>query len=97
MNRRISFRGKIPSGLQDRIHLSTNDGMIGYRIIKFQTMTANPSATTAEIVAKIFTTDQTGSVGPNVDFNDTDLLAVNYLEEHQASTTFGGQNIIFDN
>ena len=97
MNKTISFRGKIPDGLQDRIHLSTNDGMIGYKITKFQTISDAPASTTAEIVCKIFTTDQTGSVGPNVDFNDTDLLAVSYLEEHSNSTDFGGSKIIFDN
>jgi hypothetical protein len=97
MTRKISFKGKIPSGLQDQIRLSTNDGMIGYKITKFQCISDAPATTTAEIVCKIFTTDQTGSVGPDVDFNDTDLLAVYYLEEHSNSTDFGGSKIIFDN
>jgi hypothetical protein len=95
--KKISFKGQIPDGLQDRLRLRTIKGKIGYRITKFQCMSDNPSATTAEIVTKIFKRDQSASVGPDVDFTDSDLLAVNYLEDHQASTTFGGQNIIFDN
>ena len=97
MSKRISFKGNIPSGLQDRIRLKTNNGKTGYRITKFQCISEEPATTTAEIVCKIFKTDQTGSIGHDINFTNSDLLAVNYTEEHSNSTEFGGTNIIFDN
>ena len=97
MSKRISFRGKIPDGLQDRLRLRTIKGKVGYRIVKFQCISDAPASTTAEIVCKIFKTDQENVVGPTIDFTDSNLLGVSYVEEHSNSTDFGGTNIIFDN
>jgi hypothetical protein len=97
MSKKISFRGNIPDGLQDKINLRTNNGKVGYKITKFQIISNEPATTTAEIVCKIFDKDQSASVGHDVDFTDGNLLAVAYIEEHSNSTDFGGTNIIFDN
>ena len=35
-----SFRGKLADGGQDRIRLSTNDGLTGYKITKFELLPA---------------------------------------------------------
>ena len=97
MSKRISFRGKLDDGLQDRLTLKTIKGKIGYRIVKFQCISDAPASTTSLIVCKIFKKDQTGSIGPTIDFTDSNLMAVVYLEEHSNSTDYGGTNIIFDN
>jgi len=90
-----SFKGKIPMGEQVKINLSTNNGLTGYKISKFQIISQQPGQANVEFVAKIFLTDQTGTIGPTVDFNDTDLLAVAYLQdEGNASRSF--EYIIFD-
>ena len=95
MSRIITFKGKLDMGLQEKLHLSTRDGLTGYKINKFQIISATPGVSNVEMIAQIFLTDQTGSIGPVVDFNNSDLLAV--------ATYFGDQStkvlndyIIFD-
>ena len=40
-----SFRGKLGSDVQEKISLATNDGSIGYRIVKFQIFPGNFNVT----------------------------------------------------
>jgi hypothetical protein len=87
-----TFKGQIPTGLQEKIHLSTNDGLTGYRIRKFQIISKTPGSNNIELLGQVFLTDQTGSVGTNVDFDNPDLIAVAFHV-----TQYGPQtDIIFD-
>jgi hypothetical protein len=91
-----TFKGKLDIGNQEKIHLSTNNGLTGYKIKAFQVIGSVPGTIVSELVGKIYTTDQTGSITPTIDFSDTDLLAVAYVKE--SISTSGGMNqiIIFD-
>ena len=91
-----TFRGKLPMGEQQRIHLSTNDGLTGYRIRKFQIMSAAPGTAEHEYVAKIFVTDQTGSITDTVDFNDPDLLGAAISFSRQSALNSVTDQIIID-
>ena len=97
MSKIITFKGKLNMGTQERLHLSTNDGLMGYRINRFQIISSQPGATDYEYVAKIYTTDQTGSISATVDMSDTDLIGVVYykgkLSANEPATT---DTIIFD-
>ena len=90
-----SFRGKLDVGGQDRIRLSTKQGLIGYRVVKFQLMDENPMGTDIEGVAKVFKTKQT-TVDQFVDFTDPNMLAAGFYENATNIAYFGGQNVIFD-
>ena len=70
-----TFKGLLPMGEQEKISLSTNDGLTGYRITKFQVIPKAPGTANYEFVAKIYSTDQSGNITSTVDFSDTDLLA----------------------
>jgi hypothetical protein len=96
MSRIITFKGKLDMGLQEKLHLSTNDGLTGYKINKFQVISSTPGSANSEIVGKIYLTDQTGSIGPTVDFSDTDLLAVSYNVDNQAVSVTYSEVVIFD-
>ena len=48
MSRIVSFRGLIESSGQETIPLQTNNGLMGYRIVKFQMMTPNAGTTDYE-------------------------------------------------
>ena len=98
MSKIKTFKGQIPMGQQEKLHLSTNDGLTGYKINKFELISNTPGVGTSEFVAKIFTVDQTGSIGPTVDFNDTDLLAVAHLENVNTASALHSNNlqVIFD-
>ena len=91
-----SYKGKLPIGQQEKIHLSTNDGLTGYKINKFQIISSVPSTANMELIGQIFLTDQTGSIGTSVDFSNPDFLAVSYA--YDASGTVAKQNntIIID-
>jgi len=97
----ITFRGRLAIGTQDKLRLSTNNGKTGYKITKFEVIPQNPGDATAEAITKIFTTNQTGLIGPTVDFTDSELIAVSYYQSVPVHNSSAGQavskNIIFDN
>ncbi len=94
MSRTLSYTGQLPTGLQDRIKLSTITGKTGYKVVNFEIIPKTLGAAT-ELVCKIYNTDQTGSIGPVVDFTDSNLLAVAYYSS--TGGIFRGKTIIFDN
>tara|TARA_Y100001938_G_C7832961_1_gene302288 strand:+ start:111 stop:557 length:447 start_codon:yes stop_codon:yes gene_type:complete len=98
MSKTLSYRGTLPIGEQDRIRLKTNTGKTGYKIIKFQIISTAPGGADAEFIGQIFKTDQTGSIGTDVNFTDSDLLAVAYHKsDSSGSAGVTDDVIIFDN
>ena len=92
-----SFRGMLADGGQDRIRLSTNNGLIGYRIVKFEIMPENLASARQESTVKVFAQKQNTVTG-TVNFNDPLLLAAAYIENYEEIS--GGSNnlvTIFDN
>jgi len=92
-----TFRGLIADGGQDRINLHTNDGKIGYRIVKFQLMPYEMGSSSNEHTVQIFKEEQTAVVA-TIDFSDNRLIG--------AATTTNNPNgyqyppstqVIFDN
>jgi hypothetical protein len=72
-----TFKGLLADGSQDKIRLSTKQGLIGYRITKFQAMPNDPMAADGEHILKIWSVEQdTGTIDGNVNFNSPHLLAV---------------------
>jgi len=70
-----TFRGILLDGGQDTIRLATKQGKIGYRIVKFQIITNQPTTASAESVVKIYKVKQT-AIDYKIDFSDGNLLAV---------------------
>ena len=93
-----SFRGLIANGGQQTIHLRTNNGSTGYRIVKFELMTNEPGNAQQELVAKIYKVEQTSvpASSAKIDFSDNTLLAAGMFIQ---STTYYShyQTTIFDN
>jgi len=90
-----TFRGQIADGGQDTIVLHTNDGSMGYRIVKFQTFPTEPGEQNIESTAKIYKVSQT-TFDNTVDFSDNTLLAAAYYQDG-TDTNFGGPGVvIFD-
>ena len=96
MSKKITFKGAIPPGLQDKLKLSTLNGKTGYKITKFEQLQGRPGTDNVELVAQIFTRDQTGSITSDVDFTDGDLLGVNYYKAGSSSSSPTTTQIIFD-
>ena len=90
-----TFRGKLADAGIDTMSLHTNNGSIGYRIVKFQLIAARPASDSHESVVQVFSVPQT-TASENVDFNDPTLLAVGFYETNSGSTV-SKLDIIFDN
>ena len=97
MSKIISFKGKLNIGQQDRIKLSTIKGKKGYKINKFQLIGTTPGKNAAEYIGQIFNKDQTGNITDVVDFSNTELLAVVFMNIDTNPAYVSGSNIIFDN
>jgi len=90
-----TFRGVLADGGQDRIRLQTIKGKVGYRIIKFQVIPEDPSATSPESIVKIFKEEQATTVR-TINFTDSSLLACAYFSGAAASSQPIDMVIIFD-
>jgi len=96
MSRKISFRNQLDMGVIDRISLSTNKGLVGYRITKFQLLSAKPGVMDVEFVGSIFKTNETTNVTIEPDFSDNRLLGVCYYQDHNNIAYPSSSDIIFD-
>ena len=59
MSKIRSFRGLMEDNTQESIALHTNDGLTGYRIVKFQAVPKQPMTLDQENVIKIYKVPQT--------------------------------------
>ena len=92
-----TFRGKINNEATDTIVLHTRDGSIGYKIVKFELFSPDPSGTDQESVVKIYTIPQSGTPTNTIDFSDQTLLGVAYLENNNQHYYTGVHYVLFDN
>ena len=96
MSKIKTFKGMLPIGEQEKIHLSTNNGLTGYRINKFEIIGNKPGVGNAEYVGQIFLTDQTNNITNFVDFSNADLLAVAYHKEGSGTAEGFESKVVFD-
>ena len=91
-----TFRGLLADGAVDVISLHTNNGSVGYRIVKFQLMGNKPGVAHGEHTMKIYSVPQTvASIDALVDFSDNTLLGAAWFgtdKDYQR----GVESIIFD-
>ena len=73
-----TFRGKLADGAEDKIRLSTKNGKIGYKIIKFMILAEEPGQSHMEHTVKIYKITQT-TINNTVDFSDGNLLGAAFL------------------
>ena len=97
MGRRVSFRGKIISAGIDTISLHTNNGKVGYRIVKFDLFPATPDSA-YESVVQIFSTKQ-DLASITVDFANQELLGAAWyaFEGSGSGDATGYMKQVFDN
>ena len=96
-----SFRGKLADGELKTIRLSTNNGLTGYRIVKFKIIEQTPGVGNTESLVQVYTTDtdETNTLrtaSTTIDFTDPTLLAVAFWNTNASTATFN-EAIIFDN
>ena len=93
-----TFRGQLADGGLERIRLSTNNGMRGFRIIQFQLGGVQPGQQSQESVVQVWKTkpDAPSTTAVTVDFGLNQLLAFAYLSDHDNHSYIGAEKVIFD-
>jgi|TARA_R110002153_G_scaffold181610_1_gene334914 hypothetical protein len=94
MSRIISFRGLIADDGIDTIVLHTNNGAVGYRIVKFKLFPNIPNVNQSSL-ASIFKVEPTAAL-PTADFQDNRMVA-SALYTSRESNFNSDLNVIFDN
>ena len=91
-----SFRGCLADESVAQISLHTNNGMIGYRIVKFEIIAEKPSQQDQESFMKIYKVHQTTATS-EIDFSDQTLLAAAIWTGNTNLDAYPiGQVVIFD-
>ena len=90
-----TFRGKIDDGSIDTISLHTNDGSIGYRIVKFQLFPVDPQQ---EHVNIVHITSVLEDLPTTTDFSNQTLLAAALWTQDNSTNAYPEDfTVIFDN
>jgi len=93
-----TFRGLLADETQDTIVLHTNNGSIGYRMVKFEIINKTPGAAAVKGIVKVYKISQGSppTVDAVIDFSDNTLLGAAYYEDNDSVTYVPGKTIIFD-
>tara|TARA_R100001198_G_scaffold93635_1_gene74948 strand:+ start:135 stop:569 length:435 start_codon:yes stop_codon:yes gene_type:complete len=92
-----TFKGKLADQQILTIRLSTNNGLTGYKIKKFQVMTADTvgAIESASIIA-VFA-NEPANASDSVNFDDPQLLAaIDYRQHSNEAYGIVANNIVFD-
>jgi len=92
-----SFRGKLADTEVQQIRLSTKQGLIGYKIRKFQAIPEDPGAANGEHTLQLFLQEPDDPyTSTTVNFSNPLLLGVVSLSTHSSNLLYN-EVIIFDN
>ena len=94
-----SFRGLIADGGQETIHLHTNTGSTGYRIVKFEIFPNKPGTESSESTVQIFKIEQSSvsTTAAEVNFSDNTLIGSAFYAKSAGVDNADKQVTIFDN
>ena len=90
-----TFRGKLASSDIQKIRLGTNNGLMGYKINKFQLFPPTPGTTSYENVVQVLT-EEPDSASATVTFDNPLLLASAYMEGNASNQYNDMINVVFD-
>lgn len=92
-----TFRGKLPHGTEQRIRLSTNNGLTGYKIVKFQLMQTDPSEQPENTVKVSTVSTPVANIDANVNFDSPTLLAAAMIWGSTNQIYPHDNTVVFDN
>ena len=90
-----TFRGKLADGAQEIIKLSTNNGLTGYKIHKFEILPVEPGESSVESTVKVYTIEQS-SVSNTVDMSDPTLVAAAFYQDGATIDNAQARTLIVD-
>ena len=91
-----TFRGQLGDGEQEVIRLTTNQGLIGYKMKKIDVISNDPLNTAAKGVVKVYKRKQ-DTVDAEINLDDHNLFAVcYYTSNNTTSSNAVNESIVFD-
>ena len=92
-----SFRGQLADNEIETIRLGTNNGLIGYKIKKFEGIAQKPGRLAGEHLVQLYSVP-VDTASDQVDFDSPTLLAVLFSNNTTAGESYPPINtVIFDN
>ena len=92
-----SFRGSIADGAIQKIRLSTNNGLTGYKIKRFEAIPNAPGTGSSNHILKVYANVQTTTSG-TIDFDNPQILASVWMRDNVDANYVGAiESIIVDN
>ena len=94
-----SFRGLIADGGQEQIRLSTNNGLTGYKVVKFELFPDTPGQNSVESTVQVFTAEQDtpSTTAVTVQFDDPTLIGAAFYAAASSADNSEKTVIVFDN
>ena len=91
-----TFKGLLADGQQQKIRLSTNNGEMGYRVVKFQGIGNNPGGQNPESLLTL-TRYKQSTIDGTINFDNPSILGIVYWQGGAtAGDTPQDMTIIFD-
>jgi len=91
-----SFRGLIADGAEDTIVLHTNNGSMGYRIVKFELIPKDMGLAIQQSIVKVYKVPQT-TIDAVINFSDNTLLGAGFIGNDTSIHVYPPtDSIIFD-
>ena len=91
-----SFRGKLATGSTETLSLHTNNGSIGYKIVKLEIIGQQPGGFTQESTLQVYSVPTTPT--SEIDFSDNTCLATAFWSSNTASDQYADDmTVVFDN
>jgi hypothetical protein len=90
-----SFRGKLASTDIRRIRLSTNDGLTGYKIVKFELLGVDGN-NVYEAQVQVYSVKPSAATNL-ITFEDPTLLAAGIYQDSSTNGILGDSQVVFDN
>ena len=92
-----SFKGQLADGGMETIRLATNNGLMGYKIHKFQLMVNEFGGTSNEHTVQLFTYEQ-AAASAVVNFDNSELLGAAQISNSSNGASYPpGIQVVFDN
>jgi hypothetical protein len=96
MSKKITFKGLLVIGEEQRIKLATINGKTGYRITKLQTIAKNAGASDSVSLVTIYKTKGLLAGVTNTDLSNSNILATAYKKMQNGSAEPDSETIISD-
>tara|TARA_Y100000361_G_C11043362_1_gene281136 strand:- start:165 stop:605 length:441 start_codon:yes stop_codon:yes gene_type:complete len=90
-----TFKGQIEKGTTKKIHLSTSDGLTGYKVTKFHGLPADVESGSNEAALQLYT-NEGNAVTTAINFDNPEFLGCFIFIRDQGTVAITSDFVVFD-